>query len=746
MFDDTDNIPTTDDMIAVLRLSQMNASTRAATIKSVRALQEVIVPGGICTALEFEDAVRNVTPEIRAKIGARHTQVLSDCRRAIRMWNNPGLQSIALRLKHRLPTLEDASRAAEAAFTADKVRRVQNAITDLAANQSCAPRDLVATAVAIEPLLRAMTPEGFKVNTRKTLDNKKGYVRAALKLVDPDALAGRETSAGSLPSIWKDLVEKLEGATPDHAMAVRAIFKRLASKAASRGLDPTALDEPFMSEFVAAEIATKSSGHLEKLRSAARTWQSVTGKQGLTVPQIIVASNQRRLPSVLWETVPAGIREPVDALIRSSFSTAADQDWAGFILDEEDDLLGLSDITGEPSSAVLLREPGTMKNWRDAVKRVWHAANADDRIAPKPADMATLLQKDPVLAMVRAVRKSRQIRLEGQGKKWEVNEKGRYECSLVQTLISVATVLEIDEGAIQTLRDLSYKLDPSIVGKKTNADGTTSYVYEDRKIGPHHAAMLRQFNQENALGRWFDAPRTLWDEAEKWVYRGMKPTLTHASLARSALIAQISQRVSPMRRTNLCRLRIGGDRPHLALPIGNGEGSLSIPAGELKNLRSVTVKIDAETVKMIKRFIDVYRPVVMKQGKHEAGNEHLFPGSESHRKERGPDGVYPEGHGYQCKGKLTQLFKKHMKKHCMLEMDLQVVRHIAGKIILDMDPSAMGLVQELLGHKKIETTRSYYAEVSKIVAQQSYLGLLDRYTRRVLTNINWRVVIENGLG
>ena len=74
------------------------------------------------------------------------------------------------------------------------------------------------------------------------------------------------------------------------------------------------------------------------------------------------------------------------------------------------------------------------------------------------------------------------------------------------------------------------------------------------------------------------------------------------------------------------------------------------------------------------------------------------------------------------------------------------MRHIAGKVILDMDPSAMGLVQEVLGHKRIETTMSYYAEVSKIIAQKNYLQLLDQYTRRVMSHVDFRIEIEQEKG
>lgn len=81
-----------------------------------------------------------------------------------------------------------------------------------------------------------------------------------------------------------------------------------------------------------------------------------------------------------------------------------------------------------------------------------------------------------------------------------------------------------------------------------------------------------------------------------------------------------------------------------------------------------------------------------------------------------------------------------MKKYCGLDLCLHVMRHLAGKIILDQDPSAMSLVQELLGHKKLRTTQFYYAEVSKIVAQRRYIHLLERQARQVLATMTFKFI------
>lgn len=81
-----------------------------------------------------------------------------------------------------------------------------------------------------------------------------------------------------------------------------------------------------------------------------------------------------------------------------------------------------------------------------------------------------------------------------------------------------------------------------------------------------------------------------------------------------------------------------------------------------------------------------------------------------------------------------------MRKHCGLNLCLHVMRHLAGKIILDQDPSAMALVKEILGHRRISTTHAYYAEVSKFVAQSRYIHLLERQARQVLANVTFKFI------
>ena len=172
------------------------------------------------------------------------------------------------------------------------------------------------------------------------------------------------------------------------------------------------------------------------------------------------------------------------------------------------------------------------------------------------------------------------------------------------------------------------------------------------------------------------------------------------------------------------------------MPTGRGQALLTIPAIETKTLKTLTVHLDRETVAMIRAYIRHFLPAARRSAGARPRNPHLFPGADG----RAPqDGGYDAGAGYLTRVKLNQTFSRHMHKHCGLDMCLHVMRHIAGKIILDQDPSAMALVKEMLGHTRLETTEAYYAEVCSIVAQERYLHLLEAASRRVLADTTFTV-------
>ncbi|SEA96301.1 hypothetical protein [Rubrimonas cliftonensis] len=273
------------------------------------------------------------------------------------------------------------------------------------------------------------------------------------------------------------------------------------------------------------------------------------------------------------------------------------------------------------------------------------------------------------------------------------------------------------------------------MGTKLAAGGVKKNVYAARQIGERHARKLKAFNDIGAMRRWFEAPDVLWRRATAPLREGRAITDDEVALARTALIAQIGQRAIPARRENLCSLRFKGDDPHLTLPAGDGEGRLQIPAGETKTGVGVIVVLDPETVARLKVYIDRILPVARKLAQAHDDNPHLFPGDHLIAKDR----LYESGCGFITPSKANTRFRQHLLRWCGIDLNMHVMRHLAAKVILDEDPSAMALVQVMLGHLWIKTTESYYAEVSKIIAQRRWQALLSAGARRAMAGLRFHV-------
>jgi hypothetical protein len=109
----------TSDLLSVLRLAPMPAATRSGTIQSVRAMRKSLSGGPEITMEVFIEAVVSADTHLRDSLGKRHTQILGDCRRAIRAWADRPLRTLAIRAHGMIATLEDAKFAAASLFLKD---------------------------------------------------------------------------------------------------------------------------------------------------------------------------------------------------------------------------------------------------------------------------------------------------------------------------------------------------------------------------------------------------------------------------------------------------------------------------------------------------------------------------------------------------------------------------------------------------------------------------------------------------
>jgi len=722
-----------DALAAALSFTPMQAAERVASVRAVRTLSAALAaPGAEPTVAALAAALDGADPALRARVGADWPHLDAGVRRALRAWEDPARQAFARRaLAGAGPTLADARAAAETTMPADKARRTLHAIDLFCAAQSTPPDLLPATASALEPLLTRATCETFGVASLKSTRNCVGRVRAAARLVGGARPRSSAAALKALPPVWSAALDAALAPLPAHAHSERAILRRLALAATREGLEPTTLDAEFAARFWAQEQAGHAPSYGDKLRSAALAWNAYAA-DGAAAPVTPPTGRPARVATLAWADVPAAIRADLDALVAEA-APAPSTDWAALVgVSDEDLALGLGQLAPTPTAAFPPVSAGTVGNWRDYVKRAWQSAQAG--AAPNAVRLDELLTPTVFAGVIRLVRAARRARCEGAGQRFDPQAKGRREHSILEGLLSLAIRRGAAPEKIEALREIADKVNPAILGKKL-AGGAQKNVYARRQIGPRHAGKLKAFNDTAALRRWFEAPDTLWRRATAPLREGRAVSDDDVALARTALITQLGQRVIPGRRENFCSLRIVGDDPHLTLPAGNGEGMLQIPAAETKTGVGVVVVIDPETAARLKLYRDRFLPVARKLAGAHPDNPHLFPGACVVAKGR----IYESGCGFITPSKTNNRFRQHLRRWCGIDLNMHVMRHLAAKVILDEDPSAMALVQVMLGHLWIKTTESYYAEVNKIIAQRRWQALLSAGARKAMAGFRFQV-------
>lgn len=292
----------------------------------------------------------------------------------------------------------------------------------------------------------------------KSLENKRTLVRKVVRFVDPFSIGMRETSPATLPSHWRMTLAIFDRQLKEHETSAAAILRRLAGFCARQKITPFEIDGTLIEAFVAMELATHSPTYIEKLRAAFRRWNDAL-EAGLEVPHLALpGAPVLRQQDVAWESVPAKIRTPLDNFLKTAVSARNPGDWGNFVPDDDLEYAELGIAFGDPASAgetaAPILEAGTHKNWRDAVKRAWHAAETDPRVQPKPETFGDLFCKPVVSALVASVRSARRKREEAQGLVFDPKVKGRYEHTLVETLCSVGRALTVspDRGLSRASR------------------------------------------------------------------------------------------------------------------------------------------------------------------------------------------------------------------------------------------------------------------------------------------------------
>ena len=156
---------------------------------------------------------------------------------------------------------------------------------------------------------------------------------------------------------------------------------------------------------------------------------------------------------------------------------------------------------------------------------------------------------------------------------------------------------------------------------------------------------------------------------------------------------------APVRIGNLATIEL--DRHLIVVQNEPRAVHLRFPAHEVKNNQDLEFPLPRETIALLDLYLTTYRPLLTRYQ-----SSFLFPGK------------------YAGRAKHVNALRKQIHdtvfKFTALDMPPHRFRHAVGKIFLDRNPGQYGVVQRLLGHKRVETTIAFYAGEEGAAAARHY--------------------------
>jgi integrase len=204
---------------------------------------------------------------------------------------------------------------------------------------------------------------------------------------------------------------------------------------------------------------------------------------------------------------------------------------------------------------------------------------------------------------------------------------------------------------------------------------------------------LRQFDDARNVGALLHLPTRLLAEARKH----QKPTLKDALLVQTALCVELLL-MTQLRIANLAGLDI--DRHIIFSRRRGGPVHIAIPKEEVKNEMEIEGELPASAVHLLDVYLKIYRPLLLR-----VPSRWLFPGE-------GADHKYTNG--------LSVQIKTTIASKTGLQVNPHLFRHIGGKLYLDHNPGAYGVIRLVHRHKTVETTIRHYCGTETAAAMRQF--------------------------
>ena len=206
---------------------------------------------------------------------------------------------------------------------------------------------------------------------------------------------------------------------------------------------------------------------------------------------------------------------------------------------------------------------------------------------------------------------------------------------------------------------------------------------------------LRPFDDPEHVRRFLCLPDTIRQHVE----RDKRAPAQKAVLAQVAAAIALLQ-ATPIRKANLCAIDI-----HRHLKPQRKGVHLVISESETKNRHPVDFNIPPYALNILRWYMAEYRPYLVREP-----TDALFPGRNGKHKTAATLGLQ---------------IKKTVFEFTGLAFNVHLFRHFAGKAFLDQQPGNYEVVRQVLGHKRLDTTTSFYSGAEAKQASVMFNDMVD---------------------
>ena len=214
-------------------------------------------------------------------------------------------------------------------------------------------------------------------------------------------------------------------------------------------------------------------------------------------------------------------------------------------------------------------------------------------------------------------------------------------------------------------------------------------------LTPKNRERLRPFDDPEHVGRFLCLPDTIRQHVE----RDKRAPAQKAVLAQMAAAIALLQAI-PIRIANMCAIEINRH-----LKPQRKEVHLVISESETKNRHPVDFNIPEHALGILRWYMTEYRPYLVREP-----TDALFPGRNGKHKTAPTLGLQ---------------IKKTVFEFTGLAFNVHLFRHFAGKAFLDQQPGNYEVVRQVLGHKRLDTTTSFYSGAEAKQASVMFNDMVD---------------------